>query len=150
MWAWSATSSSSSSSSTSRRGEVARITFVLSANWMKPIARNLTDAGDGILLGVRYLILDRDPLYTRAFRKILAEADVKVVRLPARSPNLNAFSERFVRSAKSECLGRVIPLGERHLRHLVSEYVVHYHRERNHQGTGQPTHRAHSREHEQR
>ena len=67
---------------------------------------------------------------------MLADAGVKVVRLPARSPNLNAFSERFVRSVKSECLGRVIPLGERHLRHLISEYVVHYHTERNHQGLG--------------
>jgi transposase InsO family protein len=56
------------------------------------------------------------------------------VRPPARSPNLNAYAERFVRSIKSECPRRVIPLGERHLRLLVSEYVEHYHLERNHQG----------------
>ena len=56
------------------------------------------------------------------------------MRLPARSPNLNAFAERFVRSARDECLGKVILLGERHLRRVVSEYVEHYHRERNHQG----------------
>jgi putative transposase len=67
---------------------------------------------------------------------MLETAGVKMVRLPARSPDLNAFAERFVRSVKSECLCRVIPLGERHLRHLVSEYVVHYHLERNHQGLG--------------
>jgi transposase InsO family protein len=59
---------------------------------------------------------------------------VKVVRLPARSPNLNAYAERFVRSVRSECLARIIPLGGRHLRHVLSQYVEHYHRERNHQG----------------
>ena len=59
-----------------------------------------------------------------------------MVRLPARSPNLNAFAERFVRSVKPECLPRVIPLGERHLRHMLTQYVEHYHKERNHQGIG--------------
>ena len=59
---------------------------------------------------------------------------MKVVRLPARSPDLNSYAERWVRSVKSECLSRVIPLGERHLRHLLSEYLIHFHQERNHQG----------------
>jgi len=59
---------------------------------------------------------------------------VKTVRLPARSPDLNAFAERFVLSARSECLRRVIPLGEKHLRTILSEFLVHYHTERNHQG----------------
>jgi putative transposase len=68
------------------------------------------------------------------FREMLKGAGVKVVRLPARSPNLNSFAERWVRSVKSECLSRVIPLGERHLRHLLAEYVTDYHAERNHQG----------------
>ena len=56
------------------------------------------------------------------------------MKLPARSPNLNAYAERFVRSIKSECLAQIIPLGERHLRHAVKEYTQHYHIERNHQG----------------
>ena len=103
---------------------------------MKQIARNLTDCVDGFLTGTRHIILDRDPLYTKAFRTMLGEAGVNVVRLPARSPNLNAFAERFVLSVKSECLSRVIPLGERHLRHTLNEYVRHYHSERNHQGLG--------------
>ena len=47
---------------------------------------------------------------------------------------MNAFAERFVRSIKDECLNRVIPFGERHLRRTIAEYVEHYHRERNHQG----------------
>ena len=73
-------------------------------------------------------------MYTQAFRKILDQAGVKTVRLPAHSPNLNAFAERFVLSIKSECLDRIVPLGERHLRSAIAEYTRHYHLERNHQG----------------
>jgi transposase InsO family protein len=70
------------------------------------------------------------------FRFCVWGAGVKPVRLPARSPNLNAFAERFVQSARDECLRKVIPLGEGHLRRIVGQYVEHYHRERNHQGLG--------------
>ena len=100
------------------------------------MARNLLDAVDGFLRGKRYLLVDRDPLYTREFREVLTRAGTRVVRLPARSPNLNAFAERFVLSVRSECLDRIIPLGDWHLRHAVSEYLKHYHQERNHQGLG--------------
>ena len=78
--------------------------------------------------------LDRDPLYTKEFRQTLKGAGVKPLLLPARSPNLNAYSERFVLSIKSECLDRIVPLGEAHLRRAIREYLVHYHGERNHQG----------------
>jgi transposase InsO family protein len=101
---------------------------------MEQMARNLLDVEDGFLRGKRYLILDRDPLYTAAFRKMIGTASVTVVRLPPRSPNLNAFAERFVLSIKTECLERLVPLGELHLRRAISEYVNHYHGERNHQG----------------
>ena len=101
---------------------------------MEQLARNLTDPADGFLSGSRLFIHDRDPLYTQHFREILRSGGVRPVRLPARSPNLNAYAERFVRSIKEECLSRVVPLGERHLRFLVREFVEHYHRERNHQG----------------
>jgi putative transposase len=67
---------------------------------------------------------------------VLKGAGVKPVRLPSMSPNLNAFAERFVESIRRECLNRVSPLGERHLRELVREYVTHYHQERPHQGLG--------------
>jgi len=103
---------------------------------MNQIARNLTDAEDGFLNGSRYLIHDRDPLFTKSFRETLGSSGVETVKLPARSPNLNAHAERFVRSVKSECLAQIIPIGERHLRHAVSEYMEHYHVERNHQGIG--------------
>jgi putative transposase len=89
---------------------------------------------DGFLAEKRYLILDRDSKYSSAFLGLLKDAGVHVVRLPYRSPNLNAYAERFVRSIKDECLNRMIFFGERSLRRLTKTFVAHYHRERNHQG----------------
>jgi transposase InsO family protein len=102
--------------------------------WMEQIGRNITDCEDGILKDKRYLIHDRDPLYTAQFIDILADTGIQSVKLPPRSPNLNAFAERFVRSIKEECLERMIFFGENSLRTAVREYIAHYHAERNHQG----------------
>jgi transposase InsO family protein len=102
--------------------------------WIQQVARNLTDSVDGFLRGKRYLIHDRDPLFTDVFRRVLCAAGIECLKLPARSPNLNAIAERFVLSIKSECLDKLVPLGERHLRIAISEFVEHYHLERNHQG----------------
>ena len=118
----------------SRRVAIAGIHQQPDGAWMEQLARNLTDPVDGCLRSARYLIHDRDPLYTRVFGEILESSGVQPIRLPPKSPNLNAYAERFVRSIKEECLTRVVPLGERHLRCLVREYVAHDHRERNHQG----------------
>jgi transposase InsO family protein len=103
--------------------------------WMEQMARNLLDAYDGFLRGKRCLILDRDPLCTKEFRQMLRGAGSKPLLLPARSPNLNAYAERFVLSVKCESLDRIVPLGERHLRRAIVEYLAHYHGERN-QGLG--------------
>ena len=111
-----------------RTVEIAGITCQPNETWMTQIARKLTDAQDGFLRGVRSLILDRDPLYTTAFRRMLRDSGVKPLLLPARSPNPNAYAERFVLSARSECLERIVPLGEKHLRAAVREFVDHYHR----------------------
>ena len=102
--------------------------------WMEQMARNLTDPVDGCLRRARSLMHDRDPLDTRVFGEILEGGDVQPIRLPPKSPNLNADAERFVRSIQEEWLSRVVPLGEGHVRLLVGEYVEHYHRERHHQG----------------
>jgi transposase InsO family protein len=102
--------------------------------WVEQMARNLTDPVDGFLRTARHLIHDRDPLYTRVFAEIVRSGGVQPIRLPPKSPNLNAYAERFVRSIKEECFSRVVPLGEGHVRLLAREYVEHYHRERNHQG----------------
>jgi putative transposase len=119
-----------------RTVEIVGITHQPNGIWMTQIARNLTDADDGFLRGMQYLILDRDPLYTAAFRDLLRNSGVKPLLLPARSPNLNAFAERFIGSVKSECLHRIVPLGEKHLRAALRAFMDHYHEERPHQGLG--------------
>ncbi len=119
-----------------RRVHIAGIVHEAYGQWMEQVARNLTDPVEGFLRAKRYLIHDRDPLFTRRFVEILEAAGVKSVKLPARSPNLNAYAERFVLSARRECLNKVIPFSEKHLRKIVIEFVDHYHGERNHQGLG--------------
>ena len=94
------------------------------------------DCFDGFLLEHRYLIHDRDPLFTASLDALLRSSGIEPVRLPPRSPNLNAYAERFALSIKSECLDRLIIFGEQHLHHVVSEYAEHYHHERSHQGLG--------------
>ena len=84
--------------------------------------------------GCRVLICDRDAKWSWAVRARFQDAGIRVVRSPYRAPNANAYAEQFVRSIKEECLNRLIPLGERHHRRAVAEFVAHYHRERNHQG----------------
>jgi transposase InsO family protein len=113
---------------------IAGITTQPSEGWMMQVARNLTDKFSGFLMGKSHLILDRDKKYTVQFRRLIAESRTAVIRLPPRSPNLNAYSERFVRSIKEECLERMIFVGQASLRRAISEFVVHYHSERNHQG----------------
>jgi transposase InsO family protein len=119
-----------------RAVEIAGITSEPDGTWMMQLARNLTDPSEGFLRGVQYVILDRDPLYTAAFRRLLRDSGVKPLVLPAWSPNLNAFAERFVESAKSECLGRMVLFREPHLRAAVRAFMDHYHEERPHQGLG--------------
>jgi len=119
-----------------RTVHIAGITTNPGTSWMMQIARNLTDFEDGFLRGKRYLILDRDTKYSDAFRSFLVRDGIKIIRLPPRSPNLNAFAERFVRSIKEECLGRMIFFGQASLRHAVGHFMAHYHAERNHQGLG--------------
>lgn len=117
-----------------RRVEIAGISRNATGQWMVQLARNLTDPIDGFLRGKRLFIGDRDLLYTAEFRALLRSVGVEVLRLPPRSPDLNAYAERFVRSIKEECLSRLIIVGERHLRYAINEYMQHYHLERNHQG----------------
>ena len=100
---------------------------------MQQVARNLTDGLDGFLQRCRYLIHDRSSLFTPEFRLIVESIGIETVRLPARAPNLNAYAERFVRTIKEGCLERMVLFGEGSLRRAISEFVLHYHTERNHQ-----------------
>ena len=119
-----------------RRVHFAGCTPNPNAAWMKQIARNLTDTEDGFLNGKRDLIMDRGTKFCEAFRSLLKDEDVTPLRLPPRSPNLNANLERYFRSLKDECLAKMIFFGEKSLRRAVATYVKHYHAERNHQGLG--------------
>ena len=119
-----------------RRVQLGGIAKCPNGLWMGQIACNVTDCEDGFLKKNRYLIHDRDPLYTNEFISLLAQSGIQSVRLPPRSPNLNAYAERFVRSIKEDCLERMIFFGEDSLRVAVREYFSHYHAERNHQGLG--------------
>ena len=102
--------------------------------FMRQVARMLTAADEGILVGYRVLICDRDTKWSMPVRARLGEVGIRVVQTPYQGPNANAYAERFVRSIKHECLNRVIPCGERHLRRTIAEFVEHYHGQRNHQG----------------
>ena len=113
---------------------IAGITTRPDESWMLQIARNVTDAQAGALHSKRYLIIDRDTKYSEQFRRLIRDNGTNVIRLPPRSPNLNAYAERFVRSIKDECLNRMIFIGQASLCRAVAEYMDHYHRERNHQG----------------
>jgi putative transposase len=117
-----------------RRVVICGITRNPNEAWMLQTARNLLDTSSGLLQGKRHLIVDRDTKYSVTFRTFLAREGVEVIRLPPRSPNLNAFAERFVRSVQSECLAKIIPIGAPMLRRALREYMEHYHLERNHQG----------------
>ncbi len=119
-----------------RRVVIGGITTNPNEAWMLQVARGLTDGVNGALLGKRHLIVDRDTKYSTAFRTFIAREGIEVIRLPPRSPNLNAYAERFVRSVKSECLSKLIPIGAPMLRRALHEYMEHYHHERNHQGLG--------------
>jgi putative transposase len=119
-----------------REVHIAGIVPEPNGGWMKQMARNLTDGLDGFLAGCRYLIHDRSSLFTPEFGMILESVGIKAVRLPAHSPNLNAFAERYVRTIREGCLDRMILIGEGALRRTVSEFVQHYHAEKNHQGLG--------------
>ena len=103
---------------------------------MKQVCRNLTDCEDGFLKDATHLIMDRDTSFIAMREFIDQNTDTEVVLLPPKSPNLNAFLERWFRSLKSECLDRMIFFGRKSLENSVREYVEHYHAERNHQGLG--------------
>ena len=101
---------------------------------MRQIGRNLVDIESGFLAGRKYLIHDRGSAFTKEFLEVLVSSGVKPIRLPRKSPNLNAYAERWLRSAREMCIDRLIFFGEHSLRHAVGEMETFYNRERAHQG----------------
>jgi homeodomain-containing protein/integrase-like protein len=118
----------------SRRIHIAGVTPHPNEVWMKQVARNVTVEGWGFISECKYLIHDRDSKFCKSFRSVINSAGVEPLKLPPRSPNLNAFSERWVLSVKSECISGLIFFGEKSLLKTLQEYLIHYHEERNHQG----------------
>jgi putative transposase len=117
-----------------RRVTLGGITQHPTETWMEQVARNSIDEASGHLHHIRYVLHDRDTKFCASFRRTLTSGGVKCIALPPRSPNLNAFAERWVRSVKEECLSRLILFGERALWRAIAEFIQHYHFERNHQG----------------
>jgi putative transposase len=120
----------------SRRVSLAGMTRHPDQAWMQQMARNATDESWGYLNQRRYALHDRDTKFCPLFRATLNSGGIQPIQLPARSPNLNAFAERWVRSAKQECLSKLILFGEASLRRALTEFTAHFHAERNHQGKG--------------
>jgi transposase InsO family protein len=118
----------------SRKVYVAGVTPQPNEAWMVQVARNVTMEEWGFLSPGQYLIHDRDTKFCTPFQNLIDDAGVKRLVLPPRSPNLNAYAERWVRSVKDEALSRLILFGERSLHHVLHEYMAHFHHERNHQG----------------
>ena len=119
-----------------RRVYIAGTTTSPTSAWMEQIVRNLTDCEEGVLIGKRFLIIDRDAIFSPKFRSIVRGSGVEIVLTAYQAPNMNAYAERFVRSIKSECLDQMIFLGRESLGRAISEYAAHYHEERSHQGIG--------------
>ena len=117
-----------------RKVEIAGIVEQAYGDWMVQMARNLTDPFCGFLKSKKYLVHDRDVLYTKEFTRALKAAGVKPIKSMPLAPNFSPFVERFIKSIQSECLDRMMIFGEAHLRYCITEYISHYHTERAHQG----------------
>ena len=117
-----------------RKVQIAGIIPEPHGEWMKQVARNLTDCECGFLTGYKRLIHDQGSHFTKGFKVTLAGGNVQTLRLPRRSPDLNAFAERWVRTIKENCLDQLILIGETSLRTAVAEFVEYYNTERPHQG----------------
>ena len=100
------------------------------------MARNATGETWGFLDQRPYALHDRDTKFCSLFQETLKAGGIKPIQLPARSPNLNSYAERWVRSAKEECLAKLVLFGEASLRRALANFIDHFHSERNHQGKG--------------
>jgi putative transposase len=105
--------------------------------YMRQVARILTDCEDGFLNGKRFLIHDRDPLFrSEGFHEILQGSGIEPIRLPAKSPDLNSIAERFVKTVKYECLNYLILSSVKQLEYALTQFQQYYHHERIHQSLG--------------
>ena len=120
----------------SRRVSLAGITRHPDQAWMQQMARNARGETWGFLEQRQYALHDRDTKFGALFRDTLKAGGIKPLQLPARSPNLNSYAERWVRSAKEECLSKLVLFGEASLLRALANFMDHFHSERNHPGRG--------------
>jgi len=106
------------------------------AAWCAQIARNLSEAREDHDEPIRYLVHDRDKRFCPVFDEVFRAEGIEILRTPWRAPKANAYDERFIRTVRTECLDRVLLLGERPLRTVLQAYVEHYNRERPHRRLG--------------
>lgn len=119
-----------------RRVHIAGIMPSPKATRTRQLCRNLTDCEDGFLKDASHVIMDRDKSLLPMQAFLEDNTDTKAIELPPKSPNVNVHMERWFRILKSECLDRMIFVGQKSLQNAVRECVEHYHAERNHQGLG--------------
>jgi putative transposase len=120
-----------------RRVHLVGCTASPTAAWVTQQARNLVWTMQDADASPRFLIRDRDGKFPPGFDTVLAAEGVEVVRTPYRAPTANAYAERWVRSAREECLDHLLIVNEAHLRRVLAAYVAHYNQARPHQGIGQ-------------
>ena len=115
-----------------RRVHLAGITAHPAGEWVTQQARNLMMNLGEQADSFKFVIRDRDTKFTAAFDTVFTAVCVRIVRTPVRAPRANAIAERWIASARRECLDRMLITGERHLRLVLSEYVDHYNVHRPH------------------
>jgi len=113
---------------------VSHCTLHPTQDWVAQQARNFLMHLESTGLPAKKLLMDRDGKFAPIFDAILKPSGIKVKKLPVRSPNLNAFAERFIQTLKHECLNHFVILGHKHLNYLVATFVDYYHTQRPHQG----------------
>jgi transposase InsO family protein len=123
----------------SRRVHFAGCTMHPNGSWVTQQARQMVWKLEEQGIKIRFLLHDNDTKFTEMFDTIFRSIGIKVIHLPYRAPNANAFAERWIRTVREECLDKVLIINERHLHQVMKDYIVHYNHQRPHQGIDQQT-----------